>query len=89
MVPKRRFLKHASLSLETPSKLRVSHWRGPLNTWVFFVAFFWDASASDRGILSTACSVQNFASGETILREGEVGEWMRLDLAGCVRLLLF
>ena len=36
-------------------------------------------SKEEKSVLATACSVQNFGAGDTILREGEVGEWMFLD----------
>ncbi|CAJ1362555.1 unnamed protein product [Effrenium voratum] len=50
-------------------------------------ATFRHMSKEEKSILSTACSVQNFASGETILREGEVGEWMFIVIDGTVKIV--
>lgn len=44
-------------------------------------------SKEEKSILSTACSVQNFAAGEVILREGEVGEWMFIVTEGTVKIV--
>ena len=44
-------------------------------------------SKEEKSILSTACSVQNFAAGEVILREGEVGEWMFIVIEGTVKII--
>lgn len=44
-------------------------------------------SKEEKSILSTACSVQNFAAGEVILREGEVGEWMFIVIEGTVKIV--
>lgn len=45
---------------------------------------FCGLSESERGSLAGACSVQKFGPGETILREGEVGEWMFIVMTGSV-----
>lgn len=44
-------------------------------------------SKEEKSILSTSCSVQNFAAGEVILREGEVGEWMFIVIEGTVKIV--
>lgn len=42
-------------------------------------------SKEEKSVLATACSVQNFAAGDVILREGEVGEWMFIVIEGTVK----
>ena len=42
-------------------------------------------SKEEKSLLATACTVQNFAAGDVILREGEVGEWMFIVIEGTVK----
>lgn len=46
---------------------------------------FTSMSGDQKKLLAGACSVQNFARGEQILREGEVGDWMFIVIDGNVQ----
>lgn len=45
---------------------------------------FCGMNAAERELLAGACSVQSFGPSETILREGEVGDWMFIVMKGSV-----
>lgn len=45
---------------------------------------FCGMSDAERKLLAGACSVQSFGPQETILREGEVGDWMFIVMKGSV-----